>query len=151
VDEGVAHPDQTGDERTGQIRVRNERPRDGESNLPAVRMTGDDEAVIARDGLGRRVGRVHHGDAEPLGRPARREAKIVTPDVCIVQTEELDAEAVEIHLVVDVRQVSPPVGFKTRDEVAGAGRGREEGKGGQERSALPATRYRNGFTNRGSK
>jgi hypothetical protein len=113
VDERVAHPDQSGDERAGQIRVRDERPRDRESNLPAVRMTGNDEAVVAGDGLGRRVGRVHHGDAELLRRSARREAKIVAPDVCVVQTEELDAEAVQIHLVVDVRQVSPAVGFKT--------------------------------------
>ena len=50
-------------------------PDHGHSHLPAVRVAGHHQSVPERGGLGRRVGRVHDRDPEPVRRRAWRDAE----------------------------------------------------------------------------
>jgi hypothetical protein len=63
---------------------------------------------------------VHHRDAESLRCASRRESKVLTRDVRVVQAEELDREFPEVALLANVREVIPAVGLELVAEIGRA-------------------------------
>ena len=123
----AAHPDQPLREPPRHGAVRDQRADQGQADLSAVRVAGDDQVVAERGRLGRRVGRVHHREPEPVGRAPRRHPEVVPADVGVVEAEQLDRQPVEVDLAADVREVAPAVGAQLRDQLGAPGPARRDG------------------------
>jgi hypothetical protein len=63
---------------------------------------------------------MHDRKPEPFGGASWSQPEIGRRDVGVVQTEQLDREAVQVQVVSDVRQVAPSVAPQQRTEIAGS-------------------------------
>ena len=60
---------------------------------------------------------MHHGEAEAILGSAGRDPKVVTADVRVVESEQLDIEPVERDRSSDVRQIDPSVDQQRVDQL----------------------------------
>ena len=84
-----------------------------------MRVPRHDEVVAERRELGRRIGGVHDGQAEPSRPAARRGAQVHAVDVRVVQADHLDRRPVQRDVVALVLEVDPTVGRERPLQVLG--------------------------------